>query len=102
VASTFAAVVVTAFMLEALAPLAVAEDWEEDVELWEEIDGAPGWAAALAVGCREEERCDDAAVAVALLLAADARVSRVEAGAADEDEMLAAAGLALLARALRE
>ena len=60
-------------------------------------------AAVLAAGWTGDEMCDDAAaVPVASLLGADARVSRVGAGAVDEDETPAAAGLALLARALRE
>ena len=46
--------------------------------------------------------CDDAGAVPAPSLLADARVSRVESDAGDEGETPAAAGLALLARALRE
>jgi hypothetical protein len=99
-AASVSGCVASSFAAEALAALAVAE---EDVELWEEIDGEPGWAAALATGGTGDDMRDDAAAfPVASLLGADARVSTVESGAVDRDETLAAAGLALLARALRE
>jgi len=99
-AASVSGCVSSSFAAEALAALAVAE---EDVELWEEIDGEPGWAAALATGGTGDDMRDDAAAfPVASLLGADARVSTVESGAVDRDETLAAAGLALLARALRE
>lgn len=51
----------------------------------------------------EDEMCDDAAAdPAASPPLAGARVTRVGAGAVDEDETLAGTGLAPLARALRE
>ena len=78
-----------------MAPLEATEDCDE-VD-GDEAEDEPRWAAALAAGGTGDDMRDDAAaVPVASLPLADAL------GAVDGDETLAAAGLALLARALRE